>query len=172
MMRFPFLVLALALIAGNASCFLHAQDKNLPELNRKVLEFAKENNGKKVGDGECWTLAAEALKAAGAREPMKTSKPAVDGEYHITDFGRKLEGQEKIVPGDIVQFEKAKVVNGKTTWFLPHHTAIVYSTQGRKLTLIHQNYNEKRFVFVFPLDLAGLREGTMEVYRPVGEKDE
>ena len=33
----------------------------------RVVEFCEQHEGDVVGDGECWTLAAEALKAAGAR---------------------------------------------------------------------------------------------------------
>jgi hypothetical protein len=164
MKRFLILISVVPLTVGPT--FVFSQEKDLPELNRKVLEFARENKGKKVGDGECWTLAAEALKAAQARGPRKLAAPGEDGKDHYTDFGRKLEGKEKILPGDLVQFEKAKVVNGTNLWFFPQHTAIVFGAKGRKLTLIHQNYNGKRLVFTMPLDLAGLREGTVEIYRP------
>ncbi len=41
----------------------------IPELNKKVLQFAKDHLGKKVGDGECAVLAVQALQSAGRRTP-------------------------------------------------------------------------------------------------------
>src|SRR5438045_4189887 len=38
-----------------------------PELNKKVIEFVKTSMNKKVGAGECWDVAAEALNKAGAK---------------------------------------------------------------------------------------------------------
>src|SRR5262249_12326025 len=37
-----------------------------PLLNQKVLAYGQAQLGKEVGNGECWTLVDEALKAAGA----------------------------------------------------------------------------------------------------------
>src|SRR5438067_1253932 len=42
---------------------VHAQ--SVTYLNPQVLAFAKRNLGRKVGDGECATLAVEAVKSAG-----------------------------------------------------------------------------------------------------------
>ena len=39
----------------------------IPPLNQEVLEFARERLGEKVADGQCLSLAAEALRYAGAR---------------------------------------------------------------------------------------------------------
>jgi hypothetical protein len=137
--------------------------KPIPELNQKVLAFAKEHLGKQVGNGECWTLAADALGAAGAH------RPASDG-YSSTTFGRKLTAKEKILPGDVVQFEKAKFVHnvrGNSSWeIFPHHTAIVARARGLDVTLIHQNYRGRRTVHQMELNLADRTEGTVDVYRP------
>ena len=35
----------------------------------KIVAFVKTNKGKQVGNGECWTLANEAFKAAEAKRP-------------------------------------------------------------------------------------------------------
>jgi len=55
----------------------------VPATNIKVVKFAESHKGKQVGNGECWTLAAEALAAAGA------PRPGADG-VDVFDFGRKL----------------------------------------------------------------------------------
>src|SRR5262249_30866524 len=68
--------------------------KSLPPLNRKVLQFARDNLGKKVGNGECATLAVEALAAAGARLPTPE-------ESLVRAWSRRLRAEEKPLPGDI-----------------------------------------------------------------------
>jgi len=67
---------------------------NIPELNQKIIKFVDSKMGKKVGRGECWDLAADALKLVGAKW---------DGNYK---FGIKINPKEECVfPGDIIQFE-------------------------------------------------------------------
>src|SRR5947209_412929 len=49
------------LLAADAS-----KEPEVPTWNRKVLAFARDNLDKKVGDGECATLAVRALEEAKA----------------------------------------------------------------------------------------------------------
>ena len=52
----------------------------IPALNQKVLEFARERIGEKVADGQCTSLAVEALRYAGAkRYPFDSSGDFVWG---------------------------------------------------------------------------------------------
>ena len=131
-------------------------DAHTPELNRKVLSYARERKGKQEGNGECWTLAANALKTAGARTARSY------------DFGRKLGPRDAIYPGDIVQFEKAEFA-GRYGATMPHHTAIVESVHGpTKLGLIHQNFGDAgKRVSLRTIDLVELKSGTVEIYRPL-----
>jgi hypothetical protein len=115
-----------------------------------------------VGNGECWTLAFEALKAAGAHLPGR-------GGYGTYVFGRAV-SQDKIVPGDVLQFMKARYEEttpggGSYTHVLPQHTAIVGEVKGSKITLIHQNYNGRR-VTRTSIDLATRKSGSVKAYRP------
>src|SRR5262245_52686265 len=48
-------------------------------LNAKVLQFAQGQMGKQVGNGECWTLAHDALAAAGAKRPGQELAVSVFG---------------------------------------------------------------------------------------------
>jgi hypothetical protein len=120
-----------------------ATAKPLPALNQKILDFARENVGKQVGDGECSTLAYEALKSAGARRyPWERS-----GDFL---WGRSVATFREAMPGDVVQFRNA-VFDGKrwvtkTRWVswhyeYPHHTAVVAEIRdaGREVVLLHQN---------------------------------
>ena len=46
------------------------KDKELPAVNEQVLKFAEASLGKQVGNGECWTLADQALASAKAKRPI------------------------------------------------------------------------------------------------------
>jgi hypothetical protein len=128
-------------------------------LNRKVVRFALDHLGKKVGDGECWTLADEALAAAGARRPGT-------GGYGFDVFGRAVE-QRALAPGDVIQFDKAFFQSRDGSWnTFGQHTAVVAAVKGTRVTLLHQNYGNKRTVERLTLDLADLQRGALHCYRP------
>lgn len=138
----------------------------IPELNMKVVRFAETHKGKQVGNGECWTLAAEALASAGAQ------RPGADG-VDVCDFGRKLGRGEAILPGDIVQFEKVQFTRKDPTGkappvvsAFPQHTAIVTRVEGRTLTLLHQNFGGRKTVERIVINLDDLTAGTVTFYRP------
>lgn len=42
-----------------------------PELNKKIVDFVNANMNKKVGRGECWDLAAQALNTNHAKWDRK-----------------------------------------------------------------------------------------------------
>ena len=174
MRRLCLLTLTLLLLAGLGWTATAEPDTNrtakkviLPKLNQKVVHFANARKGKKVGNGECWTLADQALKSAGAKRPGRDDL----GNYA---FGRRLGSKETLRPGDILQFEKAEFVHrGENRWSrqsFPHHTAIVYRVSGSKLTLLHQNVNGKRTVQMTTLDLSERTKGTVTGYRPQARK--
>jgi hypothetical protein len=52
-------------------------------LNAKVLQYAESKMGQKVERGECWDLANQALKFAGARQPGQ-------GGYGSYVFGQSV----------------------------------------------------------------------------------
>lgn len=152
----------------------------VPELNRKVVEFARDQVGKQVGDGECTGLVVEALRHAGARRFRSTGR---DGDYV---WGRPVASFAEALPGDVLQFRDA-VFRGKTrlpgrrvlTWHqeYPHHTAVVDAVRdgGKLLTLLHQNVGrgdapdaEKRRVRHDTLRPSALQSGGhVWIYRPV-----
>ncbi|MBA3971791.1 MAG: CHAP domain-containing protein [Bacteroidetes bacterium] len=125
-------------------------------IAQKILSFCDLNKGKKVGKGECWDLAKEALNSSGA-----TWKPPYV-------FGKQLTKKETVLPGDIIQFEKVTIKYPDGSWKeLPHHTAIVYSVVAEKKYLMaEQNANGKRFVTFAEIDLSYVKKGTYTVYRP------
>ncbi len=125
-------------------------------IAKKILAFCDLNKGKKVGKGECWDLAKEALNNAGAT----WTPPYL--------FGKELGKKEALKAGDIIQFEKVNVEYPDGSWKeLPHHTAIVYNViAGTKFTMAEQNANGKRFVIFSEIDLSYVKKGKYTVYRP------
>jgi hypothetical protein len=124
--------------------------------NAKILQFARDHLGQQVGNGECWTLAEDALIYAGA-------KPA-DGYV----FGTAIP-LSSVQPGDILQFEAAIFI-GANYWMvvgMPHHTAIVSQIQGNQIQMLNQNVNDVRRVQYSTINLADLRSGKITAYRAI-----
>jgi hypothetical protein len=134
---------------------------SIPEMNQQIITFVKSKIKTKVGTGECWDLAAEALKIVDASWDMKY------------DFGREINYKKEIVfPGDIIQFEnvilKYEMDGKKYTEKMSHHTAIIFEVKDKtNFTIAHQNngYSGKK-VGVSPLDLTTQTKGKFKIYRP------
>jgi hypothetical protein len=156
-----------------------AKTPELPPLNKKVLEYAREHLGKKVGNGQCTALADDALKAAGARG---SSHREPNADY---TWGRRVESFKKVLPGDVLQFRSA-VFEGKRAlgsgqtlswrYEYPHHTAIVAEVRdkGRSVILLHQNVGppgaseeKKQVVQQDTIRADSLKSGSVWIYRPV-----
>ena len=136
-------------------------NSGIPDLNVRVANFAIAHLGKTVGNGECWTLAQEALTAAGAQSPDDFV------------FGRELVQNEKWLPGDIIQFTSCRFVEirpfSQSTFDLglPNHTAIIYSAQNGVVVIIQQNSNNDKRVQTQTLNFANMVSGRLKVYRPL-----
>ena len=136
-------------------------DPAVPEINVRVANFAVEHLGKQIGNGECWTLAKEALASAGAQPPR---------DYV---FGRELGRGEPWLPGDIIQFSSCHFVDvqphRRTTFDLgsPNHTAIIHSLQNGKVVILQQNVNGDRHVQTQTLNFANMVGGSFKLFRPV-----
>lgn len=146
-----------------------------PDLNERVVAFARAKLGEQVGDGECTSLVREALESAGATRRGRS-------------WGEPVKAAREARPGDVVQFEKV-VFRGKkrvvtadgqvrvvtTTLTFPHHAAIVSSVgaKGKTLTILQQNVagpdgKSDRTVQEATLVLAEMRKGgSLEFFRPV-----
>lgn len=131
-----------------------------PNINKNIITFVNSKLNKKVGRGECWDLAAQALSSSQAKW---------DGRY---SFGTKVDyTTECVYPGDIIQFERVVVeytIDG--SWMrdeMQHHTAIIYEVQSTgNFILAHQNYNNKRKVVLTPLKMENIKKGKAVIYRP------
>jgi hypothetical protein len=154
--RLIFLVLCGALMPDVAL----GEEKKLPPINARVLEFVKSRIDTQVADGDCWKLVGAALATAGARRPGRNG-------YQVYVFGRLLKPSEAILPGDVVQFSGAKLVSRNGARYdMPRHTAIVASVNGTVIEILHQNWNGVRHVTRLRLDLGDLRAGEVSIFRP------
>ncbi|MDC1406369.1 CHAP domain-containing protein [Akkermansiaceae bacterium] len=119
---------------------------------KKIVEFAVQNMGKKVGDGQCWGLANLAYRHAGIRHR---------GGYV---WGRRIHWQtEGVRPGDIIQFENARYPYAYTD---ENHTAIILKVAGRSsVKVAHQHWNNIYRVTTTTIPLTYLRSGSQTVYR-------
>ena len=146
----------------------------LPPLNQGVLDVAREQLGRKVGDGQCTSLATEALGRVGARRyPWDPNGDFV--------WGRPVASFKEALPGDVVQFRDA-VFEGKrwvtkrrwVSWHqeYPHHTAIVSAVRdsGFEVVFIHQNVGADDAANVVREDAIRPRSlkdgGKLWIYRP------
>lgn len=125
-----------------------------PALGQRVLDFARRHIGQRVGDGECFALADEALRSAGAGSAADFGPVGAHTDYHWSS--RRVDVADA-QPGDIVQFRRyavtvvTRIVNADGSWREstrtetrgePNHTAVVVSNDGHgNLTILEQNVN-------------------------------
>ena len=157
MLRFNFLMFIGFMAVLFSSSVLQAEEK-LPEVNQSIVAFCKKSMNTKIARGQCWDLAKFALNTVEA-----DWKPPYG-------FGKKVDAsKEEILPGDIIQFEKVKLLNGDS---YSHHTAIVFKVLEKgKFVMAHQNFAGVEKVTTRELDLQLLESGSIDFYRPQGHME-
>jgi hypothetical protein len=120
----------------------------------RIASYCVAQRGRSVGNGECWTLADEAFKSAGARRPGSDMRV----------WGRVVNpAKESLKPGDVIEFQSAWFTDGTITGSA--HTAVVVKGGGwEHATIAEQNWGKKN-VRIREMNLAGLRSGIFKVYR-------
>lgn len=165
-MRIP--TLAIVGLTFASSFYLplpQARADELPVLNRSVVQFARRNLGRRVGDGQCATLPREALRRAGAYLP----------NYDRRAWGRLIRKRVNVLPGDIIWFEGVRFeTEGGSYSSMPHHFAIVDKVLGNgEFVIIQQNYGNKPSeldVRRDTINMGDLKKGTVRFYRPTREE--
>ena len=133
---------------------------SIPTLNQNIIAFVKASMNKKVGTGECWDLAAEALNKNRAKWDRRYT------------YGTKVDYKtECVYPGDIIQFERVyiefRIEGGMMKNEMPHHTAVIYEVKSPgNFIIAHQNYNNKKKVVLTPLKMETIKRGKATIYRP------
>jgi hypothetical protein len=159
---FSSLLINLAILRCFFLQAINAPCDKIPELNQKIIVFVNSKLNKKVGRGECWDLAAEALNITGA---------VWDKKY---GFGREIKStSECVFPGDIIQFEQVEVMyENKGTFYvenMEHHTAIIFKVKEKgNFILAEQNTSSLgKKVGLNPVELKNIRKGKYSIFRPV-----
>jgi hypothetical protein len=122
-----------------------SQETRAVPLGENIVEFARAHLGQQVGDGECYDLADEALRHAGARSAPDYGEITGDADYV---WGQRV-ALADAQPGDIVQFHdftlRTTVISSFDasqrweTYIREHHTSIVERNLGGTLILLEQN---------------------------------
>jgi hypothetical protein len=123
--------------------------KSAASIAQETIAYATQRMGTRHGDGECFTLADDALKKAGAKSAADFGKVTEDADY-IWGTAVKL---SDVKPGDLIQFRNyqyertVRTENPDGSWSekdnkkgRPHHTAIVEQVNGDgSLVVLEQN---------------------------------
>jgi hypothetical protein len=152
----------ITLILGSFLIFSFRSDcGTAPALNQGITAFVKTTIGKKIGRGECWDLAAEALNANNA---------SWDGKF---GFGLPIDPKKDCVfPGDVIQFKNVRVAYRKGNTFyeeeMDQHTALVYEVREKgKYVVAEQNTSRLgRKVGLNDFELENIRKGKTQFFRP------
>lgn len=121
----------------------------------RIAAYCVAQKGRKVGNGECWTLADEAFKSAGARRPGSDMRV----------WGRRVNPAAEVIrPGDVVEFQSARFSDGIITGSA--HTAVVVQGGGQEgFTIAEQNWGRKTVRFR-EMSMKTLVAGKVMIYRP------
>jgi hypothetical protein len=150
--------------------------------NSSILEFCRDNVGRKIGSGQCAMLAQEALKSAGA-EPRGGDSPG-EGDYVWGELVATIKAGfygasgvkdlAYVQPGDIIQFHDVRFSGylhgdyGVYHMEARHHTAVLESVDAahNTITVLHQNWNGQKTIRRQTLYLGGMNRGWLRFYRP------
>jgi len=153
-------VILLAITLGVAACAPPPQ-MNLPAAQTTgstadIVRFCRLNQGRKVGDGQCWALANESFKAAGIKRPTSD----------LRVWGRVVNPKkESLRPGDVIEYESARFSDGIITG--RNHTAIVITGgSADHFTIAEQNFGGTNKVSFRDVNLNKQLSGKVTVYRP------
>lgn len=157
--------------------------QNEDDAGTLVMEFCQGRLGRKVGNGQCASLAAKALEHAGAQGMGRDFPNAGDyvwGDLVTVVFSDKRKPQtqlDAVCGGDVIQFRnvrfEGRYPGGGTYWMqADHHTAVVESvdTSTQTIQILHQNWNGNKTVRRDALKLSDLKRGWLRIYRPVASR--
>jgi hypothetical protein len=161
---------------------------NAIRYSNAVASWCESMMGQQVGDGECWTLANEALLAVGAECTSRGQEPCMSSQSYIHGFliysydpalspypqpkgGIKEAG---VARGDIVQLQTAhfRSKDGLTQKWAgaPDHTAVVVDVDHNGiLKVVEQNVGGVKKVRDGSYDMSELVKGEVKIFRAVGE---
>lgn len=171
----------LALIAAsNVYICKTASAQDTPSIGDSVVAYLRANVGERVGGGNSWHMATEALRVAGGE--FITEEFGTDNHTDNRVWGTLVttisssdgwsdsEPSNPCLPGDVIQFSSAAFGSISLPW---HFTAVVdtVNDEGRPNSIFIQNLGGNRTVQQLTFDVSTLSEGWMRIYRPVPRTD-
>lgn len=161
------------------------------QYNEPVVQYCEQAIGTQVGNGECWTLAHEALKATAGTAKQRGAEACMTSQSYVHGYliyekiasrgsqaGRSAQetpgglANSGVARGDILQFWTARLesASGWKSAGAPDHTSVVTGVRpDGTLVVLEQNVGGKKIVMEGTYQLADLTEGEVRVFRPVGE---
>lgn len=169
------------------------------QYGHNIAAWSEASVGTTVGDGECWTFIDYALKdlATTYRSYGKEAPMPSQGRSHgacILSLEASAPGSQSgmfqladVRRGDILQMRSAhfKIIDavaparqewgkwtkggGEKNVRLANHTAVVKGLKGDVLEVVEQNGEVPHGVGEGRYDLAEMREGTLQIFRVIGE---
>ena len=151
-----------------------------------IASWCESQMGLKVGNGECWTLADEALKAIAAtckahnQEPCMPSQSLIHGHVLYTYIPSQSHlpvpaggiPESGVARGDIVQILKARFESRNGGWQTagdPDHTAVVTGVEADgTVSVVQQNVGGKKAVMRGTYNMAEMVSGEVRIFRAVG----
>ncbi|MEM7695844.1 MAG: hypothetical protein AAF318_15450 [Pseudomonadota bacterium] len=114
-------------------------------LREKVLSYVSGKKGQQDGNGECWTLAENALKSAGAKTSWELTPNKKNFGSADYVWGKKI-AKADVAAGDILQFKDYswRVDGSDGSWQTMgygHHTSVAIGQLNGLGTVrvLHQN---------------------------------
>lgn len=151
----------------------------LAAIGPEVVQWCRDRMGTQVGNGECWTLAHEALRATpGVMESQQTSHGACILSHYAPS--PVAECGVDIAAGDILQFWRAKWSFPNGSWKTagdPDHTAVVTAALRQPngtwvCQVLEQNVGGVKRVMTGEYSIgqhSGMGEGAVRAFRPAHE---
>lgn len=165
---------------------LHELEHYRIQYSNRIAKWCEARVGTQVGNGECWTLAAEALKAVAMEdrekgvEPCMTSQGLVHGSALYTWLPPEPQEPRDVVEaagvarGDVAQFLschfKKKNGLGESWAGVPDHTAVITGIEGGGiLRVVESNAGGLKTVKEGIYNFSELVYGEVRIFRAVGE---
>jgi hypothetical protein len=151
------------------------RNANNTRYSNAIAAWCESKMGRQVGNGECWTLAHDALEAVSAMP----SQSLIHGSLLYTYIppaspeppGGILEAG--VARGDVIQLLKAhfKSKDGSQKWAGdPDHTAVVTGVElNGVLRVVEQNSGGVKVVKKGSYDMSELVKGEVRIFRAVSE---
>lgn len=138
-------------------------DEALAKFGPHIAGWCEAHAGRQVGDGECWTLAKQAVEV-GCGKWAFTGEGYVWGAVVYASDGRGNRAAVRV--GDVMQFTLAVYASPtkRASYGAPNHTAVVAAVDGTRVTVWHQNVGGDRTVQLGEVE-GELESGEVVVYR-------